>query len=40
MLLASLIVTFLGVAVTVAAAVLSHLVQKAAKLQEDSDLTI
>ncbi|MBQ8135122.1 MAG: DUF2975 domain-containing protein [Clostridia bacterium] len=38
--LASLIVTFIGVAVTVAAAALSHLVIKASKLQEDSDLTI
>lgn len=39
-LLISLIITFAGVTVTVAAAVLSHLVQKAAKLQEQSDLTI
>ena len=33
-------VVFVGVAVSVAAACLSHLVLKAAKLQEDSDLTI
>lgn len=39
-LLISLIITFAGVTVTVAAAVLSHLVQKAARLQEQSDLTI
>ena len=38
--LASLIVVFGGVAVTVAAAILSHLVRKAAALQEQSDLTI
>ncbi len=36
----SLLVTFIGIAISVAAAVLSYLVQKAAKLQEDSDLTI
>lgn len=36
----SMIVVFAGVAVTVAAAVLSHLVLKAADLQEQSDLTI
>ena len=36
----SLLVVFAGVCVTVAAAVLSHLVQKAACLQEQSDLTI
>ena len=39
-LLLSLLVVFLGVAVAVAAAVLSHLVRKAAALQEQSDLTI
>ena len=38
--LASLLVVFVGVAVTVAAAALSHLVLKAALLQEQSDLTI
>lgn len=36
----SLLVVFAGVAVAVASAVLSHLVQKAAVLQEQSDLTI
>ena len=36
----SLIVVFAGVAVAVAAAALSHLVRKAAALQEQSDLTI
>lgn len=36
----SLLVVFAGVAVAVAAAALSHLVQKAAALQEQSDLTI
>ena len=36
----SLIVEFAGVAAAVAAAALSHLVQKAAALQEQSDLTI
>ena len=38
--LGALLVAFAGVAVTVAAACLSHLVQKAAALQEQSDLTI
>ncbi|MBE6908550.1 MAG: DUF2975 domain-containing protein [Ruminococcaceae bacterium] len=38
--LLSLLVVFAGIAVTVAAAALSHLVQKAAVLQEQSDLTI
>lgn len=38
--LLSLIIVFAGVAVAVAAAALSHLVQKAAVLQEQSDLTI
>ena len=36
----SLLVVFAGVAVAVASAVLSHLVQKAAVLQEQSDLMI
>lgn len=35
-----LIVVFVGVAISVAAAALSHLVMKAAMLQEQSDLTI
>ncbi len=39
-LLLSLIVVFFGVAVTIASAVLSHLVAKAAGLQEESELTI
>ena len=39
-LLASLLICFAGVAVTVAAVCLSHLVHKAAELQEQSDLTI
>jgi len=38
--LLSLLVIFAGVAVTVGSAVLSHLVQKAALLQQQSDLTI
>lgn len=38
--LISLIVVFFGTAVAVASAVLSHLVLKAALLQEESDLTI
>ena len=38
--LASLLICFAGVAVTVAAVCLSHLVHKAADLQEQSDLTI
>lgn len=36
----SLLIDFVGIAVTVAAAALSHLVKKAAALQEQSDLTI
>ena len=36
----SLLIVFAGVAVAVSAAALSHLVQKAAVLQEQSDLTI
>ena len=39
-LLASFLVDFAGVAISVAAAVLSHLVRKAADLQEQSELTI
>lgn len=39
-LLGSLAVVFAGVCVTVAAAALSHLVEKAADLQEQSNLTI
>ena len=38
--LLSLMVVFAGVAVTIAAAALSHLIQKAAALQAQSDLTI
>ena len=38
--IASLAVVFVGVAVAVGAAALSHLVGKAALLQEQSDLTI
>ena len=40
MTLMCLIVVFVGVAISVAAAALSHLVMKAAMLQEQSDLTI
>lgn len=36
----SIIIVFCGVAISVASAVLSHLVNKAAELQEQSDLTI
>lgn len=36
----SLVVVFVGIAISVAAAVLSHLVMKAAALQEQSDFTI
>ena len=36
----SLLIVFVGVAISVASAVVSHLVQKAAALQEQSDLTI
>lgn len=39
-LLAALFIVFVGIAVSVTAAALSHLVQKAAILQEQSDLTI
>ena len=38
--LASMLVVFVGVAVAIAAAALSHLVRKATVLQEQSDLTI
>lgn len=38
--IASVAIVFVGVAVAVASAVLSHLVKKAASLQEQSDLTI
>lgn len=38
--LCSLFVEFFGVAVAIAAAVMSHLVKKAAVLQDESDLTI
>ena len=38
--LASFIIVFAGIAVAVISAVLSHLVKKAAVLQEESDLTI
>ena len=38
--LLSLVAVFAGIAVTIAAATLSHLVGKAAELQEQSDLTI
>lgn len=38
--LLSLLVVFAGIAVTVAASALSHLVRKAAELQEQNDLTI
>ncbi len=39
-LLVSLLIVFVAIAISVAAAVLSHLVRKAALLQEQSDLTI
>lgn len=38
--IASLAVVFVGIAIAVAAAVLSHLVKKAAVLQDESDWTI
>lgn len=40
MVLASLVIVFIGIAMTVGAAVLSHLIMKAAKLKEENDLTI
>lgn len=39
-LLGSMLVAFIGICITAASAVLSHLVQKAAALQEENDLTI
>lgn len=39
-LLASMIIVFVGISISVASAVLSYLVKKAAQLQEQSDLTI
>jgi hypothetical protein len=36
----SLVFVFIGIAVSVAAAVLSHLVGKAAQMQDENDLTI
>ena len=39
-LVASLFITFVGIAISAASAILSYLVKKAAKLQEQSDLTI
>ena len=38
--LASLVIVFIGVSIAVAAAVLSHLILKAAQLKEENDLTI
>lgn len=38
--IASLLIVFIGVAVSVAAVVLSHLIAKAAALKEQTDLTI
>ena len=38
--LASLFVEFAGIAIAAVAAALSHLVQKAALIQEENDLTI
>lgn len=39
-LLASLFITFVGIAISAASAILSYLVKKAAKLQEQSDWTV
>ncbi|MCH5296363.1 MAG: DUF2975 domain-containing protein [Ruminococcus sp.] len=39
-LIVSLFITFIGIAISAASAILSYLVKKAAKLQEESDLTI
>ena len=39
-LIASVFITFVGIAISAASAILSYLVKKAAKLQEQSDLTI
>ena len=39
-LLISMIVVFAGIAITIAAACLSHLIRKAAVLQDENDLTI
>ena len=36
----SMVVVFAGIAIAVAAACLSHLIRKAAALQDQSDLTI
>ena len=38
--LAALVVVFIGISISVAAAVLSHLIIKAANLKEENDLTI
>ena len=40
MTLMSMLIAFFGVAVSIASAALSHLIVKAADLQEQSDLTI
>lgn len=38
--LASLVIVFIGISISVASAVLSHLIIKAAKIKEENDLTI